>query len=182
MFRKLSFTVILCLILSVSASGKISSDELYNTLVSFEGEWDFVEGAKQQGSCTKGEDADSAIVFKLIGKGTAIQEDLMPGSAYQMVTMYHKEDLSENEVIGTHYCVKKNQPAYRADLEKSTSDKIIFKCDKTRSKLCRGQQPFPGSYVDSIVYEVSEDKLTVHYLGRGQKINSGGYTRCMFER
>lgn len=182
MLKKISIALFLSLVLSGSAYAEMSSNKLFETLTSFEGEWDFIEG-EQRGSCTKGEDADAAIEFKMIGKGTAIQEDLMPGSAYQMVTMYHQEDLNDKDVIGTHYCVKKNQPAYRADLKNSTPDKLVFECDESRTKLCKGREPYRGSYVDSIVYEIiDEDTLTVHYLGRGQKLNEPGYTRCKFNR
>lgn len=183
MLKKLSIAFLSCFVLGVSAHAQMSSDKLFDVLKTFAGEWDFVEG-KQQGSCTKGDDADAAIVFKMVGLGTAVQEDLMPGSAYQMVTMYHQEDLNEKDVIGTHYCVKKNQPAFRADLKNSTPDKLVFECDETRSKLCKSREPHRGSYIDSIIYEIAEDgdELTIHYLGRGQKMNDPGYTRCNFSR
>ena len=183
MFKQIFITVLTSLVLTVSANAQMSSSKVFEMLQSFDGEWEFIEGA-QRGSCTKGSEADSAIEFKMIGKKTAVQEDLMPGSAYQMVTMYHIEDLNVKDVIGTHYCVKKNQPAYRADLKNSTPEKMIFKCDKTRSKLCESEEPYGGSYVDSIVYEILDggDALTVHYMGRGQDLNDPGYTRCKFSR
>lgn len=183
MLKKLFIAMLSSLVLSLSANAAMSSDALFKTLKSFDGEWDFIEG-EQRGSCTKGEDADAAIAFKMVGLGTAVQEDLMPGSDYQMVTMYHQEDLNEQEVIGTHYCVKKNQPAYRADLKDSTPNKLIFECDPTRTKLCKSKEPYRGSYVHSVVYEIEEDgdRLTVHYMGRGQKLNDPGYTRCRFSR
>jgi hypothetical protein len=182
MTKKICTAIASTLVLGISAQAQMSSDAIFEKLKSFEGEWEFVEG-KQRGSCTKGEDANMPIEFKLIGKGTAIQEDLMPGSEYQMVTMYHQEDLNDKDIIGTHYCVKKNQPAFRADLKNSTPDKMIFKCDETRTKLCKGKEPYRGSYVDSIVYETDKSGiLTVHYLGRGQKPNDNGYTRCKFKK
>jgi len=183
MLKKISMALLSSLILTLSAHAELSSTEIFETLQTFDGEWDFIEG-KQRGSCSKGKNATSAIRFKMIGKATAVQENLMPGSSYQMVTMYHVEDLNEKDVIGTHYCVKKNQPAYRADLENSTDEKLIFKCDKTRTKLCTSEEPYGGSYVDSIVYEIMDDgdTLTVHYMGRGQKLNEPGYTRCKFNR
>ncbi len=185
MMKQMFMTVLFTLALTLTANAKMSSTEIFETLKVFEGEWEFIEG-EQRGSCTKGADADAAIVYKMIGKSTAVQEDLMPGSAYQMVTMYHLEDLNDKELIGTHYCVKKNQPAYRADLINSTTEKLVFKCDEKRSKLCKGDEPYGGSYVDSIVYEISDsdgsEKLTVHYMGRGQKLNDPGYTRCKFTR
>ena len=183
MLKQIFFALLTSLVLSVSANAQMNSTEVFETLKSFDGEWEFIAG-EQRGSCTRGADADAAIEFKMIGKDTAVQEDLMPGSAYQMVTMYHIEDLNEKDVIGTHYCVKKNQPAYRADLKNSTDEKMIFKCDKTRTKLCNSKEPYGGSYVDSVVYEILDngDALTVHYMGRGQKLNDPGYTRCKFSR
>ena len=183
MLKNILITLLATLTLTISAHAQMSSTEVFETLQSFDGEWDFVPG-EQRGSCTKGADGDAAIEFKMIGKNTAVQENLMPGSAYQMVTMYHLEDLNEKDVIGAHYCVKKNQPAYRADLKNSTDEKLIFKCDKTRSKLCEYKEPYGGSYVDSVTYEISDggDALTVHYMGRGQDLNDPGYTRCKFTR
>ena len=182
MLKQLVITVVTSLVLSIGANAKMTSDEMFDTLTSFQGEWEFIQG-EQRGSCTHGAQADAAIDFKMIGKDTAVQEDLMPGSAYQMVTMYHIEDLNVKDVIGTHYCVKKNQPAYRADLTNSTSSTLIFKCDDKRTRLCKEREPYRGSYVDSITYEIiDEDTLTIHYMGRGQKLNEPGYTRCKFTR
>ena len=117
MLKKIVISLVIALSFSVNANAEMSAKDIYYTLMSFDGEWKFIKG-EQQGSCTRGDDADAAVVYKMIGKETAIQEDLMPGSAYQMVTMYHLEDPKDVELIGTHYCVKKNQPAYRADLKK----------------------------------------------------------------
>lgn len=182
MLKKIFIALLSSLVLSVYSHAEMTSTEIFETLQGFEGEWEFIEG-QQRGSCTQGKEAVTAIEFKMIGKNTAVQEDLMPGSPYQMVTMYHIEDLNEKDVIGTHYCVKKNQPAYRADLINSSSKKIIFQCDKTRTKLCTSKEPYGGSYVDSVTYELEdEDTLTVHYMGRGQELNDPGYTRCKFTR
>ncbi len=183
MLKKLLLSAVTIMMFTATLHAEMSSKDIFETLQLFEGEWEFIAG-EQRGSCTQGKTADAAIEFKLIGKSTAVQENLMPGSAYQMVTMYHLEDLNDKELIGTHYCVKRNQPAYRADLVNSTTDKLIFKCDKTRSKLCESKEPYPGSYVDSIVYELFDDgdTMTVHYMGRGQKVDDEGYTRCKFSR
>lgn len=183
MLKKFAKLFVVGLMVTTAAQAAMSAKEMFESLQMFEGEWEFVEG-EQRGSCTRGDDALVPIEFKMIGKKTAIQENLMPGSAYQMVTMYHLEDLNDKDLIGTHYCVKKNQPAFRADLKNSTYEKMVFKCDKTRSKLCTADEPYGGSYVDSVIYEVKDDgdSLTIHYMGRGQKLNDPGYTRCKFTR
>lgn len=185
---KLCFALTVKLLLITSAHAQMTSEDAFRTLTLLEdtwGKWEFIEN-QQRGSCTKGKNAISPIQFKLIGKGTAVQEDLMPGSAYHMVTLYHLEDLNENDLIGTHYCVKKNQPSFKADLQNSTPNKLIFKCDENRSRLCKAEGLGPHSYVDSVTYELTEDDgdeiLTIHYMGRGQQLNDPNYTRCKFIR
>ena len=55
-----------------------------------------------------------AMEFKLIGRERTVQEDLLPGTKRQMVTMYHCKDSSCSAVKATHYCAKGNQPEFLA--------------------------------------------------------------------
>ena len=174
--------LLLVLLISNIANAQMSSSQIFEQLKLQKGKWNFVKDA-QQGACFMGDDSRIAIEFKLIGDETTIQENLMPDSDFAMVTMYHLEDMNDKDIIATHYCKKQNQPAFRADLKNSTPNRLIFKCDATRSKLCTSKEPRKGSYVDSIVHQMGSDGvLTIHYLGRGSKIDAKGYTRCKFMR
>jgi hypothetical protein len=101
------------------------------------------------------------IAFKLIGRETTIQEDLLPDTAKQMVTMYHCRDIACTTLKATHYCVKQNQPEFIANLEESTPTRFVFECDMS-TELCRSDE----DHVHKIVHELSEDgnHLKISYL------------------
>ena len=94
------------------------------------------------------------ISFKLIGRGTTLQEDLLPNTAKQMVTMYHCKDIECTTLKATHYCVKQNQPEFIANLKKSTENKIIFDCDMS-TQLCQSNE----DHVHQIVHEFSQEGM-----------------------
>jgi hypothetical protein len=61
--------------------------------------------------------------IRVTAAGSAVQETFFPGSAHEMVTMYH---LDGDDLVLTHYCMLGNQPRMRA--EPGTDDKkIVFK-------------------------------------------------------
>jgi hypothetical protein len=101
------------------------------------------------------------IAFKLIGRETTIQEDLLPDTAKQMVTMYHCRDFACTTLKATHYCVKQNQPEFIANLEESTPTRFVFECDMS-TELCRSDE----DHVHRIVHELSENgsHLKTSYL------------------
>jgi len=92
----------------------------------------------------------TGIGFKLIGRETTIQEDLLPDTMKQMVTMYHCKDIACTTLKATHYCVKQNQPEFIANLEKSTPNRIVFDCDM-RTELCQSNE----DHVHQIIHELS---------------------------
>ena len=60
----------------------------------------------------------TALSYKKIGFGSTLQEDLLPNTKKQMVTMYHCDDyLDCEELRATHYCTKMNQPEFLLDLK-----------------------------------------------------------------
>jgi hypothetical protein len=101
------------------------------------------------------------IAFKLIGNETTIQEDLLPDTAKQMVTMYHCKNIACTTLKATHYCVKQNQPEFIANLEESTPSRFVFDCDMS-TELCRSDE----DHVHRIIHELSEDgnHLKTSYL------------------
>lgn len=94
----------------------------------------------------------TGINFKLIGRDTTIQEDLLPNTAKQMVTMYHCKDIACTTLKATHYCVKQNQPEFIANLKDSTEDRIVFDCDMS-TELCQSDE----DHVHQIVHELSQE-------------------------
>lgn len=154
--------------------------EVYTSLGALEGEWKLSKTEKQQGSChfEEGNIVDVGISFKYIGKNTTIQEDLLPGTEKQMVTMYHCGDIGCSNIKGTHYCVKMNQPQYIANLQESTPNKIVMECDMS-TELCNSNE----NYVFKVIHEISPDgkRLKSSYLSKKDKKPIPS-TVCNFEK
>ncbi|RDH81496.1 MAG: hypothetical protein DIZ80_15565 [endosymbiont of Galathealinum brachiosum] len=129
--------------------------QIYSTTKTLEGEW-VLSADKQQGKATKhklvaplvGTDV-VAMNFKLVGKGSTVQETLLPDTKKEMVSMYHCKDVACSEVKATHYCVKQNQPEMLAN-PLSTSNRLIYDCDMTTA-LCKSGQ----NHIHKITHEIS---------------------------
>lgn len=112
----------------------------------------------------------TAISFKLIGGEVTIQEDLLPRTAKQMVTMYHCKDIACTNLKATHYCSKQNQPEFLANLQESTANRIIFECDMS-TELCQSDE----DHIHKIIHELSNDgkHLKSSYLAwKDKKLHS----------
>ncbi|HEX5623043.1 MAG TPA: hypothetical protein VFX57_01255 [Sulfuricurvum sp.] len=154
--------------------------EVYKSLGALEGEWKLSKTEQQQGSChfDNPDEVEIGIAFKYIGRNTTIQEDLLPGTEKQMVTMYHCSDIACSNIKGTHYCVKMNQPQYLANLKESTPNKIVMECDMS-TELCNSNE----NYVFKVIHELSADgkRLKSSYLSKKDKKPIPS-TICHFEK
>ena len=63
------------------------------------------------------------VNYKLIGSGSAIVETQFPGTATEMVTVYHMDN---GKLVLTHYCAAGNQPSLKFVPGKD-SNRIDFK-------------------------------------------------------
>ena len=105
----------------------------------------------------------TGVAYKLIGFGSTLQEDLLPNTKKQMVTMYHCDDYIDcTQVLATHYCTKMNQPQFIMDFKNSTKEKLIFNCNM-ETQLCKS----PEDHVHKIILEFSNNgkHLKSSYLG-----------------
>jgi hypothetical protein len=105
----------------------------------------------------------TAVAYKFIGFGSTLQEDLLPDTKKQMVTMYHCNDVVDcTQVLATHYCTKMNQPRFIADLNKSTKERIVFNCNMDTT-LCKSND----DHIHKIIMEFSNEgqHLKTSYLG-----------------
>ena len=92
--------------------------------------------------------------FKVIGKGSTVQESLLPGTGKEMATMYHCNDFKNcTKVEARHYCAKQNQPELVLDTDKSNDNLIVMNCDM-RSDLCNSME----GHIHKIQHELSQDK------------------------
>jgi hypothetical protein len=64
--------------------------------------------------------AQVVTVFRVTAAGSAVHETLFPGTAHEMVTVYH---LDGKDLVLTHYCAMGNQPHLKYD--PSSPDKTL---------------------------------------------------------
>ena len=147
-------------LLSVAAnSAQVGeAQQQYNFISQLNGDWKLSPANVQQGKATQhklvkpliGTDR-VAMSFKVIGKGSTVQENLLPGNKKEMATMYHCDKFKKcGEVLATHYCAKRNQPKLVASPGVS-SNSVTLNCD-TNSALCRSK----AGHVHKISHEVSD--------------------------
>ena len=142
------------------AESHAEPQQVYDWIKQLEGQWTLSAAESQEGG-TKTHpsvlpllDTDEvAMEFKLIGQEKTVQEDLLPGTKRQMVTMYHCKDSPCSAVKATHYCAKGNQPEFFASLE-SSSRELIFECDMS-TELCQSWD----NHIHLITHQLSEDGM-----------------------
>jgi hypothetical protein len=148
--------------LSTFSTGVVGSPEneaTYEWMKQLSADWVLSPSDQQEGKATNhklvaplvGTDA-TAISFKTVGKGSTVQEDLLPGNKKQMVTMYHCNDTECSQVKATHYCAKQNQPSLVVNTSESTDRKLVFDCDMSTG-LCQSNE----DHVHRITHETSND-------------------------
>lgn len=142
--------------------------ENYNTMKMLKGDWKLAPANEQEGGATKKGPAakllgtnKTAMSFKVIGKGSTIQENLLPGTGKEMATMYHCDKFKNcTQLQAKHYCAKKNQPELLLDASASAERKVSLICDK-RFPLCNSKE----GHVHGITHKLSQDnnRLTTTY-------------------
>jgi len=147
---------------SLSAEMKPMEAYKYMTEV-FKGEWTLSPKEKQIGTTGAHEHPvvkrllgtnKVGVAYKVIGRGATLQEDLLPHTLKQMVTMYYCDDYNDcNELQATHYCAKQNHPSFVFNAKESTPTKLIFDCDMERSEVCDSDE----SHVHQIILELSNN-------------------------
>jgi hypothetical protein len=157
------------------AESDAEPQQVYNWIKHLEGQWSLAAAESQEGGTRThpsvlpllGTD-EVAIEFKLIGRENTVQEDLLPGTKRQMVTMYHCTDSSCSAVKATHYCAKGNQPEFLASPQ-SSSRELIFVCDMS-TELCQSWD----SHIHQITHQLSEDGM--HLRSVYSNFLNGEYT------
>lgn len=158
----------------------------FKTLTLLEGDWMLSPAKVQEGGATEKGPAgklvgtdETAISFKLVGKGSALQENLLPGTGKEMVTMYHCNDFRNcSEIQAKHYCAKQNQPELILDMEKSNDSVIVMTCDM-KTALCNSVE----GHVHIIKHELSQNNnhirtsYTIYKNGRYEKDSTYHFDR-----
>lgn len=162
MVKKVAFSLLTAVsLISSSHAEAIEGWDLFDWMAeALKGEWVLSPAEKQTGTDSYKHKAVLPLVgtdvtgisYKLIGAETTIQEDLLPNTAKQMVTMYHCRDIACTTLKATHYCVKQNQPELIANMKESTPERFVFDCDMS-TELCRSDE----DHVHRIVLELSDN-------------------------
>lgn len=170
--RKLLITLSILGLLSTCSAKDMQPLDVYEHMIEvFGGKWSFSSVEKQTGTTSYKNPAishlagtqDTAISYKVIGKGTTLQEDLLPDTKKQMVTMYHCNRTNNcTKLVATHYCAKRNQPQFILNTKETTKNKIVFDCDMS-TELCNANE----DHVHKIIHELTENgnHLKSSYLG-----------------
>jgi len=143
-----------------SAWASASSLGHYKTLTLLEGDWMLSPADEQEGGATKMDPAaklvgtdSTAISFKVVGNGSAVQENLLPDTSKEVVTMYHCRDFRNcTQVEAKHYCAKQNQPELILDTANTTGNVIVMVCDMNTS-TCNSVD----GHVHMIRHELAQD-------------------------
>ena len=90
----------------------------FGRFVALAGDW----VAAEDGEMTK--KGDLVARYHVTGAGSAVVEDIFPGTPHAMTTVYF---LDGSDLVLTHYCMSKNQPRMRA--KATSSPKVAFTFD-----------------------------------------------------
>lgn len=110
-----------------NAGGQTKSGErnqlnaIFEKLKNLTGEWVAAEG-KSVGPKAKIDKGQVVLRYALTGGGSAVAETVFPGSAIEMLSVYHRDG---DQLVMTHYCCAGNQPRFRARPGKN-SNEVIF--------------------------------------------------------
>lgn len=161
MYKKITFNFLVNFVLISSIhAAEVDGWGLFAWVESLKGKWVLSPADQQTGTQSYMHHAvlplvgtnATGISFKLIGGDVTIQEDLLPNTTKQMVTMYHCKDIACTNIKATHYCSKQNQPEFIANLSESSKNRIVFDCDMT-TELCQSDE----DHVHQIVHEISNE-------------------------
>ena len=107
--------IIFCVALGLSAHGVLAADPAttgarpvpagLDRFKALAGEW----VAAEDGEMAK--KGDVVARYAVTASGSAVVETIFPGTAHEMVTVYHADG---PDLVLTHYCMEGNQPRMRA--------------------------------------------------------------------
>lgn len=156
----IKLTILLSLTFLLNSVWASPEFEQYKSISMLKGDWKLAPANKQEGGATKKGPASkllgtnkTAISFKVIGKGSTVQENLLPGTGKEMATMYHCDNFKNcSKVQAKHYCAKQNQPELILDSRGTNHNVISLACDKN-NPTCNSNQ----GHVHKISHELSQN-------------------------
>ena len=156
--------VAISLAAAIPVMAEMKPKEAYDHMVKvLSGEWTMSPADKQIGTTGAhlhpavkrllGSDR-TGVAYKVIGRGATLQEDLLPNTMKQMVTMYYCDKFHAcQELQATHYCAKQNHPSFVFNAKESTPTHLVFDCDEENSEVCDSDE----SHIHHIILDLSDD-------------------------
>ena len=115
---KVSCLAIAILSLAATASAQhhsvVKPNANFDKLKALAGDW---EGTMIEGTYN----LPSRAVVSVVSDGSAVMQDLAPGTPHEMITMFHTDG---SDLLATHYCAGHNQP--RMKLVPGNDPKVVF--------------------------------------------------------
>ena len=105
------------LALSSMAVVRADDDSRFAALRGLSGTW---TGVAYEGE--EGRKMPARAVFRMVSAGSVVMLTTDPGTAHEMVTLFHQDD---GALMATHYCAAQNQPRFRA-LPVTDPRRLIF--------------------------------------------------------
>lgn len=148
------------------------ANEQFKLIKNLRGAWKLAPASEQEGKTTKNKAVAPlvgknkvAMNFKIIGKGSTVQENLLPGTKKEMATMYHCDNSKDcQSVQAKHYCAKKNQPSLVAE-DISKNNELVMNCDMSTG-LCNSKAGH--------VHKITHNLISKNHLKTTYTIYKGG--------
>jgi len=100
-----------------SPAGRTPAPAAFERFKALAGEW----VAAEDGEMSK--KGDLVARYAVTAAGSAVVETVFPGSAHEMVTVYHADG---SDLVLTHYCMEGNQPRMRAKAPRGSRFDFAF--------------------------------------------------------
>jgi hypothetical protein len=110
----------------VTPADATQTASLLDRLKLLEGEWTTTDSETGQ--------TVTASVFKVTAAGSAVSEQMFPGTSHEMTNVYHMDGPS---LVVTHYCAAGNQPRMRATAAHGNT--IPFRLDSVTNLTAPGE-------------------------------------------
>ena len=132
-----------------AAAAPASAAPALDRLKALAGEWIDVDG-------TMGMKGQVAVTYRVTGAGSAVVETDFPGTAHEMVTVYHRDG---GDLVLTHYCSAGNQPRMRA--KRAVGDVLAFDFDGGTNL-----DPAKDMHIHAVKIELlGEDEMRETWIG-----------------
>ncbi len=147
----------------------VDADAAFSQLRALAGDWRGVAVGEGEAETEAAQVGEVVHQFRVSAGGTVLMETMSPGTANEMINMYHRDG---DDLVLTHYCSSGNQPRMRLDRARSTPKRLSFGFAGGTNLDATHDQ-----HVHSAVLTFSDaDHLQSAWLGQSAGKNAGTMT------